>query len=243
GELITAIYTATDYGAEIYEGEWEVLQDVVEYVSGVCREADRGIWEVRGEPSHVVHSQELCWAALARRIGLAEENDFDAPIERWRGERDAIHDLVLEEGYDDELGCFTQTFANETVDAAALRIGSVGFLPFDDDRLQSTIDTVMDHLMPDDGLVYRYEGDDGLPGEEGTFTLCSFWLVECLARSGRIEEAREVMEGVMNHISPLGLFAEEIDPATGEHRGNFPQAFSHIGLVNAVLYLNEAADA
>lgn len=240
GELITAIYTATDYGAEIYEGEWEVLQDVIEYVSGIWMEKDSGIWEVRNEPSHVVHSKVLCWAALDKGIQIAEENDFDAPIERWRGECDAIHDLVLEEGFDDELDCFTQTFANETVDAAALRIASVGFLPFDDPRIQSTIDAVMDHLMSDDGLVDRYDGDDGLPGEEGSFVLCSFWLVECLARSGRIEEAREVLEGVTAHAGPLSLFSEEIDTETGEYRGNFPQAFSHVGLVNAVLYLNEA---
>lgn len=242
GELMTAIYTASDYGADIYEGDWEVLKEMIEYVSGVWDRKDNGIWEVRSEPSHIVHSKVLCWAALDRGIEIAEEHGFDAPLERWRGDRETIREVVLEEGYDDELDCFTQTFAGETVDAAALRLGSVGFLPFDDDRFQATIDAVMEHLMTDDGLVHRYEGDDGLPGEEGAFVLCSFWLVECLARSDRVEEAREVFEGVMEYISPLGLFAEEVDSETGEHLGNFPQAFSHIGLVNAVLYLNEATD-
>jgi len=215
---------------------------VIDHVSGIWMNEDSGIWEVRGEPKHVVHSKVLCWAALDRGIEIARDNGFDAPFDRWKGERDAIREMVLEEGFDDEIGCFTQTFEGETVDAAALRLGSVGFLPFDDDRMQGTIDAVIDHLMTDDGLVMRYEGDDGLPGEEGAFVLCSFWLVECLALSGRVEEAREVFESVVEHISPLGLFAEEIDPETGEHRGNFPQAFSHIGLVNAVLYLNEAEE-
>jgi len=242
GELITAIYTATDYGEEIFPGEWEVIEEVIDHVSGIWMNEDSGIWEVRGEPKHVVHSKVLCWAALDRGIEIARDNGFDAPFDRWKGERDAIREMVLEEGFDDEIGCFTQTFEGETVDAAALRLGSVGFLPFDDDRMQGTIDAVIDHLMTDDGLVMRYEGDDGLPGEEGAFVLCSFWLVECLALSGRVEEAREVFESVVEHISPLGLFAEEIDPETGEHRGNFPQAFSHIGLVNAVLYLNEAEE-
>jgi GH15 family glucan-1,4-alpha-glucosidase len=242
GELITAIYTATDYGEEVFEGEWEVIEEVIEHVSGIWMNEDSGIWEVRSEPTHVVHSKALCWAALDRGIEIAEDNEFDAPIERWKDDRDAIRESLLEEGFDEELGCFTQTYEGETVDAAALRLGSVGFLPFDDGRMQGTIDAVMEHLMTDDGLVMRYEGDDGLPGEEGAFVLCSFWLVECLALSGRVEEARDVFENVMEHISPLGLFAEELDPDTGEHRGNFPQAFSHIGLINAVLYLNEAEE-
>ena len=242
GELITAIYTATDYGEEVFEGEWEVIEEVIEHVSGIWMNEDSGIWEGRSEPTHVVHSKALCWAALDRGIEIAEDNEFDAPIERWKDDRDAIRESLLEEGFDEELGCFTQTYEGETVDAAALRLGSVGFLPFDDGRMQGTIDAVMEHLMTDDGLVMRYEGDDGLPGEEGAFVLCSFWLVECLALSGRVEEARDVFENVMEHISPLGLFAEELDPDTGEHRGNFPQAFSHIGLINAVLYLNEAEE-
>ena len=123
GELITAIYTATDYGEEIYEGEWEVLEEVIEYVSGVWMDKDSGIWEVRSEPAHIVHSKVLCWAALDRGIEIAEEHGFDAPLERWRGDREEIRDLVLEAGYDDDLGCFTQTFEGETVDAAALRLG------------------------------------------------------------------------------------------------------------------------
>jgi GH15 family glucan-1,4-alpha-glucosidase len=242
GELIMAIYTATNYGENIFESEWEVLREVIEYVCGVWMNKDSGIWEARSEPKHNVHSKVLCWAAIDRGIRIAEENDFNAPFERWKDECDAIREAVLDEGFDEDLGSFTQTFEGETVDAAALRIAGVGFLPFDDDRIQGTIDAVMDYLMTDEGLVQRYEGDDGLPGKDNPFVLCTFWLVDCLALSGRIEEARDLFESTMQYASPLGLFAEEIDPETGEHRGNFPQAFSHIGLINSTLYLNKAEE-
>jgi GH15 family glucan-1,4-alpha-glucosidase len=242
GELIMAIYTATNYGEDIFESEWEVLREVIEYVCDVWMNKDSGIWEARSEPKHNVHSKVLCWAAIDRGIRIAEENDFNAPFERWKGECDAIREAVLNKGFDEDLGSFTQTFEGETVDAAALRIAGVGFLPFDDDRIQGTIDAVMDHLMTDEGLVQRYDGDDGLPGKDNPFVLCTFWLVDCFALSGRIEEARDLFESTMKYASPLGLFAEEVDPETGEHRGNFPQAFSHIGLINSTLYLNKAEE-
>lgn len=242
GELIMAIYTATNYGEDIFESEWEVLREVIEYVCGVWMNKDSGIWEARSEPKHNVHSKVLCWAAIDRGIRIAEENDFNAPFERWKDECDAIREAVLDEGFDEDLGSFTQTFEGETVDAAALRIAGVGFLPFDDDRIQGTIDAVMDHLMTDEGLVQRYDGDDGLPGKDNPFVLCTFWLVDCLALSGRIEEARDLFESTMKYASPLGLFAEEVNPETDEHRGNFPQAFSHIGLINSTLYLNKAEE-
>lgn len=158
----------------------------------------------------------------------------------WKDERREIKKYVLEHGFNDDIGCFTQTFDGDRVDAATLRIGSVGFLPFDDERIQGTIDAVMAELMTDDGLVYRYEGGDGIEGDEGAFVLCSFWLIECLALSGRTSEARGIFESVMSYANPLGLFAEEIDPETGEQRGNFPQAFSHVGLINSALYLAHA---
>lgn len=242
GELIMAIYTATNYGEDIFESEWEMLREIIEYVCGVWMNKDSGIWEARSEPKHTVHSKVLCWAAIDRGIRMAEENDFDAPFERWKGECDAIRRAVLDKGFDEDLGSFTQTFEGDTVDAAALRIAGVGFLPFDDDRIQGTIDAVMDYLLTDEGLVQRYEGDDGLPGKDNPFVLCTFWLVDCLALSGRIEEARDLFESTMQYASPLGLFAEEVDPETGEHRGNFPQAFSHIGLINSTLYLNKAEE-
>lgn len=242
GELITAIYAATNYGADIYEGDWEVIKDVVEYVCRIWMNEDSGIWEIRNGPAQIVHSKVLCWAAIDRGIRMAETNGFDAPLERWKETRDTIHEEVIEKGFDDDRGCFTQTFGNNTIDAAALRIPIVGFLPFDDDRIQSTINTVMDQLMDENGLVRRYDGDDGLPGEDNPFVLCSFWLINCLALSGRIEEAEEIFENVMEYAGPLGLFAEEIDSDTGEQRGNFPQAFSHVGLINSALYLNRAKD-
>ena len=243
GELIMAIYTATNYGEDLAAGAWEVLREIVEHVCAVWTDKDSGIWEVRNEPEHVVHSKVLCWAAIDRGIEMAATAGFDAPVERWEDVRDEIHETVLDEGFDADIGergSFTQTFAGETVDAAALQVATVGFLPPDDDRVQGTIDAVMERLTTGEGLVRRYEGDDGLEGEDNPFVLCSCWLVDCLALSGRLDEAHEIFANLLDHANPLGLFAEEIDDETGELRGNFPQAFSHVGLINSVLYLNRA---
>jgi GH15 family glucan-1,4-alpha-glucosidase len=239
GELITAIYTATNYGEDLSKGSWEVLEETINHVCEVWTEKDSGIWEVRGGPQHVVHSKVLCWAAVDRGIKMAEGGDFDAPLSRWEETREQIKETVLEDGFDESLGCFTQTFDNNTIDAAALRFGTIGFLPFDDERIQETIDTVIDRLTTDEGLVRRYTDDDQ-PSKDNPFVMCTFWLIDCLALSGRTDEAREIFENIMEYVSPLGLFAEEIDPESGEQRGNFPQAFSHVGLVNSALHLSEA---
>jgi GH15 family glucan-1,4-alpha-glucosidase len=239
GELITAIYTATNYGEDLSEGSWEVLEETINHVCEVWPEKDSGIWEVRGGPQHVVHSKVLCWAAVDRGIKMAEEGDFDAPLSRWEETQEQIKETVLEDGFDESLGSFTQTFDNDTIDAAALRFATIGFLPFEDERIQGTIDTVIDRLATDEGLVRRYTDDDQ-PSKDNPFVMCTFWLIDCLALSGRTDEAREIFENIMEYISPLGLFAEEIDPESGELRGNFPQAFSHVGLVNSALHLSEA---
>jgi GH15 family glucan-1,4-alpha-glucosidase len=241
GELIMAIYTATNYGEDLYAGSWEVLQPIIDHVCEVWSEKDSGIWEVRGESQHVVHSKVLCWAAIDRGILMAEEYGFDAPLSRWKEERQQIKETVLERGFNESLGSFTQTFDGEMVDASALRFGAVDFLPFEDERIQGTIDTVIDQLATDEGLVRRYTHDNQ-QGRDNPFVMCTFWLIDCLALSGRVEEAREIFENVMEYVSPLGLFAEEIDPETGEQRGNFPQAFSHVGLVNSALHLSEATN-
>lgn len=240
GELLTAIYTATNHGETLSADVWEVLRDIIEYVCEIWTDKDSGIWEARVEPQHNVHSKVLCWAAIDRGIRLAEESELDAPLTYWRDERQAIHETVLEEGYNEDLGSFTQTFDGKTLDAVALDIARNGFLPIDDERIQGTIDAVMERLTTSEGLVRRYEGDDGLAGEDNPFVMCTFWLVECLALSGRTEQAREVFESTLEYASPLGLFAEEIDPETGEGRGNFPQAFSHVGLISSVRYLRLA---
>ncbi|WP_458207646.1 glycoside hydrolase family 15 protein [Haladaptatus sp. NG-SE-30] len=241
GELVLAVYETTD-GDYLSGGDWDELRAVVDYVCDVWTKKDEGIWEVRGESRHFVFSKLMCWVALDRAIAIAEERDFDAPFDRWRAVRDEIARTILEEGYSEEREAFVQAFGDtKTLDATALLIPLVGFLPFDDERVQNTIDAIKDQLATDDGLVRRYDGDDGLPGEEGAFVLCSFWLVDALALSGRIEEAREIYLNVLDYVSPLGLLAEEIDYEEGVQVGNYPQAFSHIGLINSALYLGRVA--
>ena len=241
GELVLAIYETTrDEG--LREDDWDSIRDIVDYVCDVWSETDEGIWEVRGEPRHFVFSKVMCWVALDRGIAMATEDDFDAPLDRWRAVRDEIKATVLERGYDDDLGAFVQAFGDtETLDATALLIPVVGFLPFDDERVLGTIDVIQQQLTTEDGLVYRYDGEDGLPGEEGAFVLCTFWLVDALALTGRVEEAKATFRTVLDYVSPLGLLAEEISYEEGLQLGNFPQAFSHIGLINSALYIGRVS--
>ncbi|WP_435157101.1 glycoside hydrolase family 15 protein [Haladaptatus sp. DFWS20] len=238
GELVLAVYETTTRDEYLTEDDWESVRAIVNYVCDVWTNKDEGIWEVRGDPRHFVFSKLLCWVAIDRGIAIAENKDFDAPFDRWRDVRDEIRNRILEDGYNDERETFVQAFGDtDSLDATALLIPVVGFLPFDDERVQNTIDAVKEGLTTDDGLVYRYNGDDGLPGDEGAFALCSFWLVDALALSGRTEEARELYLNILEYVSPLGLLAEEIDEYEGIQVGNFPQAFSHIGLINSALYL------
>ncbi|WP_458189735.1 glycoside hydrolase family 15 protein [Haladaptatus sp. NG-WS-4] len=241
GELVLAVYETTD-GDYLGHDDWHQLREIVEYVCGVWAKADEGIWEVRGESRHFVFSKLMCWVALDRAIAIADEHGFQAPFDRWRTVREKIRAAILEEGYSEERKSFVRSLGDtDTLDATALLVPLVGFLPFDDERVQNTIDAVQEQLATDDGLVRRYDGDDGLPGEEGAFVLCSFWLVDALALSGRVEEARAVYLNVLEYVSPLGLLAEEIDYEEGVQVGNFPQAFSHIGLINSALYLGRVA--
>ncbi|PSP94284.1 glycoside hydrolase family 15 protein, partial [Halobacteriales archaeon QS_1_68_44] len=158
----------------------------------------------------------------------------------WRGTREAIRADVLENGYDDDIGSFVQSYGSTAVDATGLLIPVVGLLPFDDERVRGTIETVESRLVENDVLVGRYDGDDGLPGSEGAFLLCSCWLVDALALSGRVDEARDRLEALTGHLNPLNLLSEEIDTETGQYLGNYPQAFSHLGLINSVLYVEFA---
>lgn len=243
GELILGIYETARYGASISEEDWTVMRDVIDYVCRAWQEPDVGIWELRGDPRQLVHSKVMCWVALDRGIKIVEETGFEGAVDRWTDARRAIKNAVVERGYSDTANSFVRSFETETdLDAATLLIPIVGFLPPDDPRVQGTIDTILNRLATDDGLVNRYESDDGLPGEEGAFAVCSFWLVNALALSGRIEEAMTIFRSVCTYVSPLGLLAEEIDPNTGAQLGNFPQAFSQIGLVNSALYLDRQED-
>ncbi|WP_254522495.1 glycoside hydrolase family 15 protein [Natrinema caseinilyticum] len=240
GELLLAVDERRQYGRSLADDEWDRIRGIVEYVREVWGEPDAGIWEVRGGTEHFVYSKVMCWVALDRGIEIAVEGDRDAPLGAWRETRERIKTDVLDNGFDEEVGAFVQAYGTKTLDATALLLPLVGFLPFDDDRVRGTIDAVEDRLGEDDAFVMRYDGDDGLPGDEGAFVLCSCWLVDALALSGRVEKAHSRFETVLEYVNPLGLVAEELDPQTGTHLGNYPQAFSHIGIVNSALYLGFA---
>ncbi|UHQ99270.1 glycoside hydrolase family 15 protein (plasmid) [Natrinema zhouii] len=243
GELILAIYESIRYGGSITADDWEVMCDLIDYVCEGWDEADASIWEARDDPQQYVYSKVMCWVALDRGIKLAEAagDHVSAPLERWRTCCEDVREATLEQGFSDSANSFVQSFSDdEALDAANLLIPVVGFLPPDDPRVQGTIDATINRLVTDDGLVQRYEGDDGLPGEASPFIVCSFWLVTALTLAGRTDEAINHLESVLEYTSPLGLLAEAVDPDTGEQLGNFPQAYSHIGLINSVLYLADA---
>jgi GH15 family glucan-1,4-alpha-glucosidase len=237
GELINAIYETERYGDGIPEGELEFIIRIVDYVSENWNTPDSGIWEVRGGPRHFVYSKLMCWVALDRGIKIAKRRKYDTHVEEWKKVRDEIKRAIIEKGYDEELGSFVQSYGSKTLDATGLLIPVMGLLPSDDARVQNTIDSILSKLTTKSGLVYRYQGQDGLQGREGAFLLCSFWLVKALALSNRIPEAEEILTKVTKFAGGTGLFSEEIDPETGKQLGNLPQAFSHVGLINSVLYL------
>jgi GH15 family glucan-1,4-alpha-glucosidase len=237
GEMLNAIYDTTRHGEEVSPERWNVFRKIVDYVCTVWEHEDSGIWEMRGKQRHFVYSKLMCWVAVDRGIRIAEEKQYDAPLEEWRDTREEIKRAILEKGFSETVDSFVQSFGSEDVDATALLIAPMGLLSHNDPKVQGTIDAVMRRLMPKNGLVYRYEGDDGLPEGEGCFLLCSFWLIKALVLSERIEEAEKIFASVLGYVSPLGLLSEEVDPETGRLVGNFPQAFSHVGLINSALYL------
>jgi GH15 family glucan-1,4-alpha-glucosidase len=210
-------------------------------------ETDQGIWEVRGEPRHFLYSKLMCWVALNRAIAMADALRAGDRVEGWQAAAAEIREAILAEGWSDEAKSFTQSFGSTDLDASNLMIPLVGFLPADDPRVVATIDAVAERLTDSRGLVYRYRtaagaNADGLAGEEGTFLLCTFWLAQALAAAGRVSRAREVFERAVRYVNDVGLLAEEVDPGSGELLGNFPQAFSHIGLVNAAWAIAQAED-
>jgi GH15 family glucan-1,4-alpha-glucosidase len=207
------------------------------------REPDQGIWEVRGEPRHFLYSKLMCWVALDRAIALADELRAQHRAPHWRAVAAQIRATILERGWNDTAKSFTQSFGSADLDASNLMMAIVGFLPPDDPRMLATIEATADRLTGGRGLVFRYRscgGIDGLAGEEGTFLLCTFWLAQALALAGQPERAREVFDRAAGYLNDVGLLAEEVDEATGELLGNFPQAFSHIGLVNAAWAISQA---
>ena len=219
---------------------WTLLRGLIERAAEQWCGPDRGIWEVRGEPRHFLHSKLMCWSALDRGIRLAEEHRLEAPLDRWRRTRDAIRRAILERGYNAARGAFTQSFGGAALDASALAIPRVGFLPPTDPRVRMTIERIRAELSHD-GMIYRYLSEDGLRGSEGTFALCSFWLVDALALGGRLDEAHALFERLVGYANDVGLLAEEIDPGTGVLLGNFPQGLTHLGLIGSAVNLAKAA--
>lgn len=240
GELLSAAYELVRMGGTIDAARWRFLAAIADQVATIWREPDWGIWEVRGGPRQFVYSKVMAWVALDRAVRMAVRFGLPAPVRRWRRVKREIKRAVLTEGYDERLGAFVQAFGEQGLDAANLRIPVVEFLPFDDPRVQGTIDRTLERLVVN-GLVYRYHTPDGLPGGEGAFGLVSFWMADALTLSGRVEEAQAFFDRIADRANHVGLFAEEFDPATGAFLGNLPQAFTHVGLVNSALYLAQAA--
>jgi GH15 family glucan-1,4-alpha-glucosidase len=220
---------------------WRFLKGLVDAVTRLWDQPDRGIWESRGEPQHYVHSKVMCWAALERGIRLAHECERQAPIERWQTCRDEVRRAIESKGYDQRRGIFVRAFGDTALDAALLLLPSCDFLPYDDPRMVRTADAICEHL-DEDGLLRRYRGDDGLDGEDAPFVACTFWLVECLAHQGRVVEARAAFARAIATANDLGLFSEEYDPADHALLGNFPQALTHLAHISAALALQSSQD-
>jgi len=222
---------------------WEGLSTFVDAAMQHWREPDQGIWEVRGDPKDFVASKVMCWVAAARGADLAEARGAADRADRWRAAADEIKAEVLDKGVSDR-GVFRQHYETDDLDASLLLLPIMGFLPPDDKRIVSTVLAIADELTQD-GLVLRYKvdgTDTGFSGAEGTFTICSFWLVTALAMTGDTDRARALCQKLLSFAGPLQLYAEEIDATTGQHLGNFPQAFTHLSLINAAITLNGELD-
>ncbi|MFF1277216.1 glycoside hydrolase family 15 protein [Streptomyces marokkonensis] len=241
GEVVDSLTLARRSGLSAQPDVWALQSVLLEFLRTAWRQPDEGLWEVRSRRRHFVHSKVMVWVAADRAVRAMEEfPDLEGDLDGWRELRDEVHREVCEKGYDPERNTFTQSYGSRELDAALLLIPRVGFLPPDDTRVLGTIEAVRAELGQD-GLVRRYTTDatavDGLPGQEGTFLVCSFWLADALHMTGRTKEARDLFERLLGLANDVGLLAEEYDPVGGRLLGNFPQAFSHIGLVNTALAL------
>jgi GH15 family glucan-1,4-alpha-glucosidase len=236
GEVLDALYQARIHGLEITKSAWELQRVLLEYLERLWSEPDDGIWEIRGERRHFVHSKVMAWVAFDRAVRSIETQGLDGPVDQWRELRDVIHRDVCERGFDPELGCFVQSYGSKELDASLLLMPLVGFLPADDPRMRATIEAIERDLVQG-GFVLRYRthesGVDGLPPGEGVFLPCSFWLVDCFELLGRHDEALALFERLIGLANDVGLLSEEYDPNARRLLGNFPQAFTHLALVNS----------
>jgi GH15 family glucan-1,4-alpha-glucosidase len=234
GEVADALYCARRVGLEPDENAWRVKRAMTEFVESAWQDPDEGIWEVRGPRRLFTHSRVMAWVAMDRAIKAVERFGLEGPVDRWRGLRAMIHDDVCRHGYDPGMGAFVQYYGSKLLDASVLMIPLVGFLPASDPRMVGTVRAIQQHLVSD-GFVARYQtvpDVDGLPPGEGAFLPCTFWLADNLARQGRDVEAREIFERLLAIRNDVGLLSEEYDPGARRLLGNFPQAFSHVGLIN-----------
>lgn len=237
GEVMDSLHFGRKHDIEADDDAWQVQKQLVRFLETHWQDKDSGLWEVRGPAQHYVHSRVMAWVAFDRAVKGVEDFGLDGDVERWRELRDTIHDEVCRYGFSEQRHSFVQTYETTDVDAALLLLPIVGFLPPDDPRVLGTIEAVQADLMDDNGFVRRYTSDDSLGGSEGAFLLCSFWLADSLTLAGREAEARALFESLLAIRNDVGLLAEEYDPRAGRHLGNFPQAFSHIGLINTAYNL------
>jgi alpha,alpha-trehalase len=242
GELLDAAYRLPEQLDGLAPSTRRFLADLANTAAARWQERDQGIWEVRGEPRDFVYSKLMCWVALDRAIMLADRLGVADRVDDWARARAEISDAILNRGWNESVGAFTQSFGSEDLDASNLMMPIVGFIPADDPRMLATINAIEERLTDRHGLVYRYLAHDGLEGEEGTFLLCTFWLAHALALAGEVERAGAVFKRAIAYVNDVGLLAEEVDPETGELLGNFPQAFSHIGLINAAWAISQAME-
>ena len=240
GELLGAAQRLVDQLAAMDPITRQFLAAAADTAASRWTEKDQGIWEIRGEPRDFVYSKLMCWVALDRAIALAPQLSAEHKVPGWAAVRDQIRAAILEHGWSEKAGAFSQAFGSDDLDASSLMLAITGFLPADDSRIKATIHATATRLTDQRGLVYRYLAQDGLAGGEGTFLLCTFWLAQAQALTGEIDQATATFERAVAAINDVGLLAEEVDPASSEMIGNFPQAFSHIGLVNAAWAIAQA---
>jgi GH15 family glucan-1,4-alpha-glucosidase len=243
GELVDALYHARLHGLETLADGWESARTLLSFVETAWLQPDEGIWEVRGPRRHFTHSKVMAWVAMDRAVKSMEKFQLEGPSDRWRQVRDTIHAQVCDQGFDRKLNSFVQSYGSHELDASLLMIPLVGFLPPTDPRVQGTVAAIQSHLVQD-GFVKRYiphESVDGLPPGEGAFLPCTFWLADNLHLLGREQEAREIFERLLGLCNDVGLISEEYDPHTKRLVGNFPQAFTHIGLINTAMNLSSTA--
>ena len=243
GEVMDALFQWNEGHPTPEHEAWPLALTLIEHLEKIWRLPDEGLWEVRGGARHFTHSRVMAWVAFDRAVRTIERHGLEGPLERWRKVRDEIHKQVCEEGFDAKNGAFTQSYGSTALDASALLIPLVGFLPASDPRVQSTVKAIGERLR-DGPLVRRYDTNrtkDGVTGSEGAFLACSFWYADNLVILGQRDEAVELFEFLLTICNDVGLLSEEYDPVAGRMLGNFPQAFSHVALINTAHNLSHAA--